>query len=33
VVVSPDNLFAFFTVEGIGEQPGTVEVVDLEARK
>ena len=33
VVVSRDNLFAFFTVEGIGEQPGTVEVVDLEARK
>jgi DNA-binding beta-propeller fold protein YncE len=33
VVVSPDNLFAFFTVEGIGEQPGTVEVVDLEAKK
>ena len=32
-VVSPDNLYAFFTVEGIGEQPGTVEVVDLEARK
>ena len=33
VVVSPDNLFAFFTVEGIGEQPGTVEVVDLDGRK
>lgn len=33
VVVSPDNLYAFFTVEGIGEEPGTVEVVDLEARK
>ena len=33
VVVSPDNLFAFFSVEGIGEQPGTVEVVDLEGRK
>jgi DNA-binding beta-propeller fold protein YncE len=33
VVVSPDNLFAFFTVEGVGEQPGTVEVVDLEAKK
>ena len=33
VVVSPDNLFAFFTVEGIGEQPGTVEVVDLETKK
>ena len=33
VVVSPDNLYAFFTVEGVGEQPGTVEVVDLEGRK
>jgi len=33
VVVSPDDLFAFFTVEGIGEQPGTVEVVDLEDKK
>jgi DNA-binding beta-propeller fold protein YncE len=33
VVVSPDNLYAFFTVEGIGEQPGTLEVVDLEAKK
>ena len=33
VVVSPDNLYAFFTVEGIGEQPGTVEIVDLEAKK
>jgi DNA-binding beta-propeller fold protein YncE len=33
VVVSPDNLYAFFTVEGVGEQPGTVEVVDLEAKK
>lgn len=32
-VVSPDNRYAFFTVEGIGEQPGTVEVVDLEALK
>jgi DNA-binding beta-propeller fold protein YncE len=33
VVVSPDNLYAFFTVEGVGQEPGTVEVVDLEARK
>jgi DNA-binding beta-propeller fold protein YncE len=33
VVVSPDNLYAFFTVEGIGEQPGTVEVADLVAKK
>jgi len=33
VVVSPDNLYGFFTVEGVGEQPGTVEVVDLEVKK
>ena len=33
VVVSPDNLYAFYTVEGVGEEPGTVEIVDLEARK
>lgn len=33
VAISPDNLYAFVTVEGIGEQPGTVEVVDLQAKK
>ena len=33
VVASPDNLYAFFTVEGVGEEPGTVEVVDLAAKK
>jgi DNA-binding beta-propeller fold protein YncE len=33
VAVSPDSRYAFVTVEGIGEQPGTVEVVDLEARQ
>jgi DNA-binding beta-propeller fold protein YncE len=33
VAVSPDSRYAFVTVEGIGEQPGTVEVVDLEAKK
>jgi len=33
VVVSPDNLYAFVTVEGVGEEPGTVEVVDLAALK
>lgn len=32
VTVSPDSRYAFFTVEGIGEQPGTVEIVDLAAR-
>jgi DNA-binding beta-propeller fold protein YncE len=33
VVVSPDSRYAFVTVEGVGTEPGTVEVVDLEARK
>jgi DNA-binding beta-propeller fold protein YncE len=33
VVMSPDSLYAFVTVEGVGEEPGTVEVVDLAARK
>jgi len=32
-VVSPDSRFAFVTVEGIGSEPGTVEVIDLLARK
>jgi DNA-binding beta-propeller fold protein YncE len=33
VVVSPDNRYAFVTVEGIGAEPGTVEVIDLDALK
>jgi DNA-binding beta-propeller fold protein YncE len=32
-VVSPDNRYAFITVEGIGSEPGTLEVIDLEALK
>jgi DNA-binding beta-propeller fold protein YncE len=32
VVVSPDDRYAFVSVEGIGAQPGTVEVLDLAAR-
>ncbi len=32
-VVSPDNRYAFISVEGIGSEPGTVEVIDLEALK
>jgi DNA-binding beta-propeller fold protein YncE len=28
-VVSPDNRFAFISVEGVGAEPGTVEVIDL----
>jgi DNA-binding beta-propeller fold protein YncE len=33
VVVSPDDRYAFITVEGIGTEPGTVEVIDLTALK
>ena len=33
VAVSPDNLYAFVTVEGIGSEPGTLEVIDLAALK
>lgn len=29
VIVSPDGRYAFVTIEGIGGQPGTVEVIDL----
>ena len=31
VVISPDDRYAFVTVEGIGSEPGTVEVIDLRA--
>jgi len=33
VVISPDSRYAFVTVEGVGAEPGTVEVVDLEVKK
>jgi len=33
VALSPDDRYAFVSVEGIGAEPGTVEVVDLAARK
>ncbi len=32
-VVSPDNRYAFISVEGIGVEPGTVEIIDLETLK
>ena len=32
-VVSPDNRYAFISVEGIGSEPGTVEVIDLQTLK
>jgi DNA-binding beta-propeller fold protein YncE len=33
VVVSPDDRYAFVTVEGVGSEPGTVEIVDLSSLK
>lgn len=33
VVVPPDGRYAFVTVEGIGGEPGTVEVIDLQTHK
>ena len=33
VVVSPDDRYAFVTVEGVGSEPGTVEVIGLAAMK
>jgi DNA-binding beta-propeller fold protein YncE len=33
VAVSPDNRYAFISVEGIGSEPGTVEIIDLNALK
>lgn len=32
-VVTPDNRYAFISVEGIGAEPGTIEVIDLDAMK
>src|SRR5688572_3761956 len=32
-VVSPDDLYAFVTVEGVGSEPGTVEIIDLTSLK
>lgn len=33
VVVSPDDKYAFISVEGVGAEPGTVEVIDLRSLK
>jgi DNA-binding beta-propeller fold protein YncE len=33
VVVSPDDRYAFVTVEGVGTEPGTVEIIDLTTLK
>jgi len=32
-VVSPDNRYAFISVEGVGSEPGMVEVIDLDSLK
>jgi DNA-binding beta-propeller fold protein YncE len=31
--ISPDNRYAFITVEGVGEEPGTLQVIDLATLK
>jgi DNA-binding beta-propeller fold protein YncE len=31
VVITPDDRYAFVTVEGVGAEPGTVEIIDLTA--
>ena len=33
VVVSPDDRYAFVSVEGVGSEPGTVEIIDLSTLK
>ena len=32
-VVSPDDRYAFISIEGIGSEPGTVEIIDLQTLK
>jgi DNA-binding beta-propeller fold protein YncE len=33
VAITPDDRYAFVSVEGVGSEPGTVEVIDLAARR
>jgi len=33
VAISPDDRYAFISVEGVGSEPGTVEMIDLQAMK
>lgn len=33
VAITPDDRYAFISVEGIGSEPGTVEIIDLVARR
>ena len=32
LVISPDSRYAFVTLEGVGSEPGTVDIIDLRAR-
>jgi DNA-binding beta-propeller fold protein YncE len=32
VAITPDSRYAFITVEGVGSEPGTVEIIDLKSR-
>ena len=31
IAISPDDKYAFISVEGVGSEPGTVEIIDLTA--
>jgi DNA-binding beta-propeller fold protein YncE len=33
VTISPDSRYAFITVEGVGSEPGTLEVIDLNEKR
>ena len=33
VVISPDSKYAFVTVEGVGGEPGLIDVIDLKKAK
>jgi DNA-binding beta-propeller fold protein YncE len=33
VAISSDDRYAFVTVEGVGSQPGTVDIIDLSSRQ
>jgi len=33
VVISPDSRYAFVTAEGVGGEPGAVDIVDLETNE
>lgn len=33
IAISPDSRYAFISVEGVGAEPGTVEVIDISAQR